>query len=98
MMETTRDQQVLLQAYFGNKGSSIELYNEKNHLTNRSRAALIGLINSGAIFYTRDNKYEKMEMSVKRSDIDYGERMLESDDFTFLEPATEDFVALIKKK
>jgi hypothetical protein len=83
-IKTTRDEQILLQAYFANVGSTVTLHNQETYLTERGLTALRGLIDKGVLTYERNDKQESMEVVKNGKQVDKGERFTREEDFDFL--------------
>lgn len=86
-INTTRDEQVLLQAYFFNKNCSIDFYNQDNYPTERTRNALVSLIEKGVLSYKRNKKHEVFNAEKGMKEVEHGEKVTEKDSFSMMEPA-----------
>lgn len=98
MIQTSRNQQILLQAYFFNKGCSITMHNIEKRMTMPAKQALKDLVDKKALSYERVGKAETFMALLGRKDVEHGKLLTEEDDALEIVSPDIDYAPLFKAK
>lgn len=98
MINTTRLQQFILQAYLFNKGCEITMYNLESRMTLTTKEALSDLVEKKVLSYSRNGKAETFVTLLGRKDVEHGERFTQDDGEYQMTSADINYTPLFKLK